>query len=89
MKSIFLGALQIMLYGTATWFLWNWFVVPATNLPVISYPVALGLSVIGILYTMQSPKKDTTKEDRRNSFLISIITPIFSTATGFIIQLFV
>ena len=60
---VILPVASSLIYGFVLLRLWEWFVVPTFGLPLLSLPVAVGISLIVSLLTISSPKTKDTRED--------------------------
>ncbi len=75
-----------LLNGAALMLLWGWFMVSTFGLPVISLVQAIGIGIIIGFLTQQHIPRD---EDMKKELLLyEIILPVFATATGWIVHLF-
>jgi len=66
--------------------LWRWFMVPVFNLPILSLPVAIGISLVIGLLTQQY--QSIPEDDRFKPFVYSILVPFVALAMGWIVHLF-
>lgn len=75
--------------------LWEWFVAPTFELPLLSIPVAMGISVVVAMLTYQSSKSDKKSESKSlNEAVIELILevtlkPATTLLVGWIIYQFV
>lgn len=73
----------ITLHGFVLKILWLWFVVSTFNLPPISVPQALGISLIAALMTHQARERLETVQE----FTWVFIQPVFAIVIGFVLKL--
>lgn len=78
----------MLLNAWALTLLWAWFVVPTFDVPALTIPVALGLSLIIALFKPITGEKQSV---RRNLaiMIVGIIFPPCVVGIGYIVQLFV
>jgi len=91
---IFAGIiLSIILKGWVLSILWSWFIVPTLGLPILSIPIAIGISIVVGLLTHQYNDFNTT--DTKMSELIgksighSIIGPLLTLFVGWVVHSFI
>lgn len=85
--------LSVIYSGYALTVLWEWFVVPTFNLPILSIPTAVGLAII-VAYLARdietSSSKDRSASDAFGEYAFkSFIKPTFALFFGWIALLFV
>jgi len=69
--------------------LWQWFVVSSLGLPVLSIPVAIGISmIVSFLTTTRMPKEDDNFEPGKMLGIV-VFYPLFVLFFGWIIHFFV
>jgi putative Mn2+ efflux pump MntP len=88
--TIILMVYAAMLNGWALAKLWSWFIVQTFNLPVLSIPAAIGLSmVVGYLTHQMSDKKNEDEywETLVKGGVAATVKPIFALLFGAIVKL--
>lgn len=88
--------LTVFLRGWAFSVLWGWFVVKQFDLPAISIPLAIGISLIVSYLTYDTAQAlQRQREDKREwsektmeSFVVGVIAPPIFVGFGWIYQLF-
>lgn len=74
------------LWGWAISLLWEWFIVPAFNLPIILMHEALGLAVVMSLLTKNVDTTDTRDyvEQLVSSNIIGVLRPLLAVGVGWV-----
>ncbi len=88
--TIILMVYAAMLNGWALAKLWSWFIVKTFELPALSIPAAIGLSmVVGYLTHQMSDKKneDEYLETLVKGAVVATVKPIFALLFGAIVKL--
>lgn len=89
---IVLVPLFILYYAWALVTLWDWFITPLFGLPELTYPYAMGLSVVasflngGSIPTVDS---DKSKEQKIYDGVYLFIKPVFAVLVGWVILQFI
>ena len=84
----FLGAIW---RGYAFSILWGWFIVPIFGLPVLSIPLAIGLSMVVSFLTYQfihTVDDRSVKDKAIEGISLGILHPAFALFFGWIVTLF-
>ena len=92
--ALLLSPVSAILKGLVLRILWGWFIVPLTNLPPLTIPMALGVSLVVSFLTYQYAKQpENTDEDQVTALLKSLLMSFFQPAIvllfGWIYHLFV
>ena len=71
--------------------LWEWFAIPLltpcmTHVPILNYPIAIGLSLIASMFN--NPKLEVDKEKGWKPYLTLVIKISMTWLTGWIVHLF-
>jgi len=82
-------AVEVLLYGTALWFLWPWFVRPGLAVPKVSWALCLGLIVV--LRVLWWPWRTTTIPEKMTlgGIVNATIYPAVLVIFGWIIHRFI
>lgn len=83
----FFVALGITFEGWALSVLWNWF-LPAIGVPVISIPVAIGISLIITTLTHEVKTDNRSKDEKITDGITSMIVTLLILGIGWIVKLF-
>lgn len=85
------GALCSILNGYVLSILWAWFIVPTFHAPVLSIPVAIGVSMVIHYLTFTDTTDLAKKEDSKwwSSLLIALLRPVVVLAFGAVVHCFV
>ncbi len=85
---ILISTVEVIINGWALSALWGWFVVPIFNLPSLTIIQAIGIGLILSYITNKSPSQEDnrkTSEKIIDGIARSIMAPIFSVGTGWVI----
>ena len=91
--TIVLSFASMVWKGYVITILWAWFLVPAFSLPLLSVPVAIGISGI-IALLVYVPKKSNTETETDIGKLAGMVVahgyllPLFSLGIGYIVKQF-
>ena len=71
--------------------LWSWFIVPTFALPVLSVPVAIGISILVKYLTLQKMPKDDNAGAAKigEAYGFAIAYPILTLFIGWLVHFFV
>ena len=93
---LFIGVLllipaSILIGGTVTFFLWNWFIPAIFGITTLSYIEAIGISLVIGYFTTQRGNTDYEDIEQVIGSLIGtlIIKPVFVLLLGFVISRFI
>jgi hypothetical protein len=83
-------AVAAILQGFVLSVLWGWFVVPTFDAPVLSIPVAIGVSIIVKMLTAHRPStEETIEEIVKRTAAHQIVVPLFALFAGWIAYNFI
>jgi len=72
--------------------LWNWFVIPTFELAALSYPVAIGISLLVTFLTYQYHEKPEKTENEnkqiKHLFAVIFLRPVMVLFVGWCVQCF-
>lgn len=88
-----LAVIGVILKGFVLSKLWLWFIVPIFNLPILSIPIAIGISIIVAMLTYQiidTKPDDNVEKDVKEwaNAVATIIVPLLFLLEGYIVTLF-
>ena len=89
LMSLFLLPVFIFLRGLTIALLWQWFISPTFNLPLLSIPVAYGLALISSFLTHPLRLNEYTEKERLTVFIYGFINPLITMGIGYIVYLFI
>ncbi len=87
-------AFSAMFNGWALTKLWGWFIVPVFHLPMLTLPMAMGLSLVVSFLTYQHQSTTTAKDDKEkkersiNFFVLIFLRPLIVVGIGYVIHSF-
>lgn len=68
--------------------LWGWFIVPTFNAPVLSVAVAIGVTIIGGLFTVarnESKNEEKEHDALTHFFVAGLVQPAMALGIGYIV----
>ena len=77
---------SMLLWAWALLLLWGWFIVPTFGVPVLTYPLAIGLSLTVSLFRRDSHIKSKYKDGAWSQVGYTIISPILTVLLGWLIH---
>jgi len=85
--------LSNILSGYVLSILWGWFITPTFGLPLLSIPIAIGLSLV-IRYLTQDYNNTKNKDESFayslcKALIYSTIKPLFALLMGWVVKLFI
>lgn len=86
--SVLTNVVALLANGFALQLLWGWFVVPTFYLPVLTFPIAIGIILIACIFTGAYNVALDTEDGRLKIILTSFLVPAYAVAAGFIVRLF-
>lgn len=85
-------ALSSVIHGWALMKLWGWFIFPYFDVPMITIPVAIGISLIVGMLAVKSDSIDSNKkqstEDAVAQLVGNVLSPVVVVLIGWIVTLF-
>lgn len=86
--SVLAHVVALLVNGFALKLLWGWFVVPTFGLPVLTFPIAIGIILVACIFTGAYNVALETEDGRLKIILASFLIPVYAVVVGFIVRLF-
>lgn len=78
----------VLLKGLVFSQLWTWFIMPTFNVPPISVPVAIGISIcVNVLRF--NPATKSEQNELSTTLFLSVAEPLIALCFGWIVHLFI
>lgn len=88
--AVILGVGATVWKGYVMTILWSWFLIPAFGFPILSIPVAIGITMVIALCVAVPSKKSETDPGKLAGMVVAYgyLVPLFSLGIGWIVKQF-